>query len=175
MIPTVQMEFNEPVYLLGYYWFRQDPEQDWKIIKIVSLRAKRPKGQYRGPLANPDEGEKIATHSMLDTSRDAGRFLENWNSLGAPFSKCLVVSSERGSKIRRRFSESFFRDHWQAAVLKLQTCPFLRGENEKKWVATVDWFLRPGSVGKIIEGIYEEKNIPKRGGNRARSGAQIPV
>jgi len=30
----------------------------------------------------------------------------------------------------------------------------LLGENDRAWTATIDWFLRPDSVDKILEGQY---------------------
>ena len=37
---------------------------------------------------------------------------------------------------------------------QIPDCPFLVGDNDKGWRADLDWFLRPDSVTKILEGKY---------------------
>jgi hypothetical protein len=43
-------------------------------------------------------------------------------------------------------------------------CPFLVSDHGGPWTADFDWFVKPDSVTKILEGCYAEK--PAQGGKR---------
>ena len=50
-------------------------------------------------------------------------------------------------------------DEYQAALEHIPQCPFLLGLTKSgKWKANPDWFLRPDSVTKIMEGQYDGDN-----------------
>ena len=55
--------------------------------------------------------------------------------------------------------------------------PFLRGENDKGWVATFDWIFNPSNFIKIMEGNYDEQrfnNSAKQSSGRGqRTGATL--
>jgi len=40
--------------------------------------------------------------------------------------------------------------------------PFLLGENDRGWRADIDWFLRPDSVTRILEGKYRTDKPKKK-------------
>ena len=44
--------------------------------------------------------------------------------------------------------------------------PFLIGENDKGWMADLDFILRPDKVTKITEGSYKSSSKKKSGGNK---------
>lgn len=81
-------------------------------------------------------------------------FAEEWNRLGRPFANIQGLTKKRTTIFQARCREPFFRENWLAALKALPETPFLRGEGGKGWVADVDFFLRPDSVVKIIEGKY---------------------
>jgi hypothetical protein len=53
-------------------------------------------------------------------------------------------------------ADKFFVDNWQDAVKKIGSIPGLCGKSgDGTWRADVDWFLRPDSIVKIMEGKYD--------------------
>lgn len=46
---------------------------------------------------------------------------------------------------------------WNEALAKVETSHFLRGENDRGWVANIDFLLQPSSFLKLIEGRYNDR------------------
>lgn len=61
--------------------------------------------------------------------------------------------------IRTRLEDPFWVANWEEALLKLKDMPFAMGKTRNStypsgWMATVEYFLRPGTVESIMEGKY---------------------
>jgi len=84
-----------------------------------------------------------------------------WNSF-SHLPKILRISKERRAKIKTRLSDPFFRDNWRIGIEKIEAAPFLTGNNDRGWRADIDWFLKPDSLTKIIEGKYHQTNAPRK-------------
>lgn len=89
---------------------------------------------------------------------DASVFSEAWNSLPEPFPKVRDMTDGRKSSLKQRMRDQFWASNWKAALDMLPSLEFCKGANEKKWVANVDFFLRPDSVAKIVEGKYGNRS-----------------
>jgi hypothetical protein len=87
-------------------------------------------------------------------------FLTAWNAVPA-FCACKGLTGKRLRSFQARARERDWVNSWRAALEKAGTSPFCRGENERGWRATADWFLRPDTVNRILEGQYDA--------NRSRS------
>jgi len=97
-------------------------------------------------------------------------FMAVWN--GTPgLRKVRDMTKGRTTALRARMAESFFVDNWRAAIAGISKSKFCTGENDRGWVATVDWFLRPDVAAKIIEGSYENKTRSGKSSDIARSEA----
>lgn len=84
-------------------------------------------------------------------------FMEKWNLLPSAFPKIRTMSAGRKTHLRERRRDLWWRENWQAAIESMPKSDFLGGKNEKQWTADVDFFLRPDSVAKIIEGKYDNR------------------
>jgi hypothetical protein len=79
---------------------------------------------------------------------------DEWNALGNGLPQCLVVSDKRRRMLEVRLRDNFFIDNWRQAMERLKTSEFCKGDNERGWKATFDWFIQPDSVAKIMENKY---------------------
>lgn len=79
-----------------------------------------------------------------------------WNKLEG-FSKVERISDNRKRMLAARLRDSFFTQNWIVALGKLQASSFCRGENNRGWVANIEWFLKPDSCVKLIEGNFDNK------------------
>lgn len=70
----------------------------------------------------------------------------------------VVVSDKRRKVITSRWKDPFWREHWQEALEVASSSPFLQGANDRGWKMNFDWFLKPDSVAKILEGNYSGGN-----------------
>jgi hypothetical protein len=87
-----------------------------------------------------------------------GEFQQRWNEIvkGTKIPQCRAVSADRLNHLNARRKESVFIDNWEAAIKRALRSKFLTGGNKRGWTMTADWFLKPGSVVKIIEGKYDD-------------------
>jgi len=83
---------------------------------------------------------------------------ELWDLTFLPKRK-TTASAKRITAAKARMKELDFRESWKEALCMIPTIPFLMGRNDRGWKADIDWFLKPDSVVKIIEGKYS--NDPK--------------
>lgn len=84
--------------------------------------------------------------------------VKKWNDVA---SQCgLPVAREkippgREKHIRQRLKSKDWADTWRSALERIPSCPFLIGKGNRSWKADIDWFVRPDSTAKILEGKYD--------------------
>lgn len=79
---------------------------------------------------------------------------EKWATMeGVP--RITTITESRKKLAHARMKEPFFRENWIAGMDAIRQSPFLTGKNDRGWKADIDWFLRPDSLPKILEGKYE--------------------
>lgn len=94
----------------------------------------------------------------------AKRLISAWNETGCPKVKAFLFTSVRGGNYLTLL-RAYGGETVLAAVEKVQASEFLRGGNNRGWVATFDWFLRPDNFSKVLEGNYDEQFSPGAGGD----------
>ena len=99
---------------------------------------------------------------------DVRRITEAWNALGLQQVVKVTGSSKRGTMLRARVQE-YGTDGVLEAIGKIRQSAFLQGQNEKGWVITFDWFVKPNNFLKVLEGNYD-KNYRKDGKRRTDNG-----
>jgi hypothetical protein len=77
--------------------------------------------------------------------------LEIWNQNCGPLPKAQSLNKERERQARARGRENKDPLYWKGIAQVLAADSFCRGENDRSWVATFDYFLRPGTHVKISE------------------------
>lgn len=106
-------------------------------------------------------GEVSSEHA--EKAPTEAQFMSAWNALPKPFPKIHKMSPTRQRALRCRCGDVFWLENWRAALDRLPRSPFLRGENKTGWTADPDFFLRPDSVLRIIEGKYDSKPRQENG------------
>lgn len=111
------------------------------------------------PDPNPAEGEAVeeslTAHQVVVTE---------WNVAGPK--RCMRLTSARRKVLSARLKEAWWREHWREGLARLPTARFLWGENDSGWKADFDWFIKPDSLTKILEGKYD---------SGAKSNRQLPL
>ena len=86
-------------------------------------------------------------------------FHEAWNAEAElyGFAHSLDMTAKRKAQHRARRKSKFWRENWKVALVRVgMKSSFCRGQNERGWVATIQWFLRDETVAKIMEGQYDD-------------------
>ena len=85
--------------------------------------------------------------------------IDAWNALGLTTVKKVASNSTRHRLLTARVSE-----YGQADIIKainsVKDSAFLRGDNDRGWVITFDWLLKPSNFQKVLEGNYIDRKKP---------------
>ena len=87
-------------------------------------------------------------------SKDAAEVLEHWNR--AMGQQCRWTD-KRLVAFRQRWKSPFWRENWQQAIQRAASSSFCRGERGDGWAANFEWFLKPDTVTKLLEGNYDDR------------------
>lgn len=92
-------------------------------------------------------------------SLDVKEVAEAWNdlqNLGIKRVSKMITSSIRYKSLSARI-----REHGKETVLKaienIKASNFLQGMNDKGWVITFDWFVKPNNFVKVLDGNYSNR------------------
>lgn len=80
------------------------------------------------------------------------------DEIGLP--KAQRFTESRRTALRLRLEECGGLEGWAVALAKIRGSPFLRGENDRGWRASLDFMLRQSSFTKIMEGAYDRPATP---------------
>lgn len=84
--------------------------------------------------------------------------LEKWNSLN--LSKIVSIQGNRLKLLQTRIKE-YGLDNILSAIESIRSSSFLKGQNNRNWIITFDWFIKPNNFPKVLEGNYLEKENEK--------------
>ena len=102
-------------------------------------------------------------------------FLEQWNNTACVI-KARGIKDKRRKAFNVRINEPEWARDYLNALAEIPKSPFLRGENDRGWVANIDWFLDKPSVNKILEGLYAGRgsnSTPGRGDRLAPQPGEL--
>lgn len=66
------------------------------------------------------------------------------------------LTDKRRKAIAARLKDDFFSRHHVEAIARVAASPFCTGRNERHWRADIDWFLKPDTVTRVMEGKYDD-------------------
>lgn len=134
-------------------------------------KEENPKETPRKPQENPKETPNVNANVNVNVEKKSSakallkEIADAWNSYSKRGNIPKVVSIPSGSmreKLLHARLESFGKDQVLAAVDNVFSSSFLRGENDKGWACSFDWFLKPNNFVKILDGNYNDKEAPQR-------------
>lgn len=64
-------------------------------------------------------------------------------------------TAKRKIALKMRWADEHWRSHWREAAERAKGSSFLSGRNDRGWVMDLEFFLRPDTVTKILEGKYD--------------------
>lgn len=119
-------------------------------------------GDNAPPLTDADTPPPQSRDANPDVPQ-AAELMAAWNAIdGVPHVNGMTEKRQRAVAARMR--DAKFRDGWREAITKVATCDFLKGGSSSGWKASLDWFLKPDSFLKILEGAYDDGNGTRRSG-----------
>jgi hypothetical protein len=86
-----------------------------------------------------------------------------WNSERGRMRACRGLNTERRRSANARLRETPDLERWRAAAKRAAATKFCVGDVEptadrpKPWIGNFEWFIRPNTLLRIEEGIYDDK------------------
>lgn len=121
-----------------------------KLLQSHSLPVAYPKGT--GTTKDKDKDKDKDSGESEGREELRKKVVEAWNATGFP--KCMKMTDDRRAALNQRLSDPFWRDNWAEALERIRASKFCNGENNRKWVADFEFFCRPDTVVKAMEGKY---------------------
>lgn len=106
-----------------------------------------------------DKDNKLIVSKDTICQTDVRRVIEEWNKLqevGINPIRDIKPSSKRCQLLKGRIRE-YGIDEVLNAINNVRKSDFLRGENNRGWMITFDWFVKPNNFLKTLEGNYNKE------------------
>lgn len=95
---------------------------------------------------------KSSVESSVESSV-GNEVLKEWNKTA--LTKCLKLTPKRKIHLKNRMESKFWRENWIKGLEIIASSPFCCGQNDHRWTADIDWFIRSDdAVAKALEGKY---------------------
>lgn len=107
-----------------------------------------------------DEGD---VNLKSQESFSAQDLLQLWNTTAHPLlPRVIKLTTKRRQQINSRLKEYPEAEFWQDAMTQLNSSKFclgqvnVSGNRSKPWIADFDWFIKPDTAIKLLEGKYNQ-------------------
>jgi hypothetical protein len=112
------------------------------------------------PIPLPEEGKETQT---ADAAAPATEIMQEvLEEFDASFGTRSRLTVSRIKALKARLKDSWWCDNWRAALDRGSGSAFLRGANERGWKIDFEFFLRPDTATKILEGKYSNGKPQQR-------------
>ena len=105
--------------------------------------------------------EITTSNEVVCRTKDVRQITTAWNELGLQQITKITPDSVRGKMLKARIRE-YGTDGVLSAIAKVKESDFLKGQNNKGWTITFEWFVKPNNFVKVLEGNYTEATAPKK-------------
>lgn len=123
------------------------------------IKEKKKKTEDRGEAKTEGTISDEIVCQTQSVSLDVKEVAEAWNNLQSlgikPVSK-MSASSTRYKALSARIREHG-KDKVLEAIENIKASNFLQGMNDKGWVITFDWFVKPNNFVKVLDGNYSNR------------------
>ena len=116
-----------------------------------------------------DIEEDIDNTTEVVSSNKLQPIIDKWNSLNLNKLIAINKGTIRYKMLNARIKE-YGIDNILKAIENIETRPFLKGQNNKGWTITFDWFVKPNNFIKVLEGNYTDKEGMNGGTKQDSSG-----
>lgn len=85
------------------------------------------------------------------------KILDLFNRICASYRPIKGMSGKRRERVAGRWREHPDLETFATVFRNAEASSFMRGDNNRNWIATFDWMMRPSNFQKVLEGNYENR------------------
>ena len=144
----------------------EEKDKKTKTVSHSSLRSECsvPETDF-GDSENGQPDEKITVERE---QTDYKAVVDSYNSLCKSFPKVTKLSERRRKAIRARLKEYSLAEIEKAFALAEES-EFLKGANNRNWMAGFDWIISDSNLPKVLEGKYANRASPNGNSGKSQS------
>lgn len=87
---------------------------------------------------------------------DYKSIVDLFNQLCPSFPTVKSISDARKKAIKARLN-SYTIDDFRTMFIKAEASSFLKGANNRNWMASFDWLIKDSNMAKVLDGNYDDK------------------
>ena len=86
--------------------------------------------------------------------------IDLFNEVCVSLPKVQGASAKRKQAIKARWIELKQNlNNFKELFVKVEQTDFLKGNNDRNWMATFDWLLKSDNINKVLEGNYDKRGV----------------
>jgi hypothetical protein len=132
-------------------------------IKENKNKSNNKKSTLKGTQKSSADGADAPRPALIDTNAFVAYFNEQLQAQGAIIKQVKNVTAQRKSTIEARARENG-KEALKIVADKAAVSDFLNGKNDRGWLATFDWIMKPNNFVKVMEGNFD--NATATGGGK---------
>lgn len=105
---------------------------------------------------NESAGDKTAKREEKE-GIDYQQIADLYNEICVSYPRLRALSAARKKAIRARINSGYGVEDFRMLFTRAEGSSFLKGKNGRNWSATFDWMIQDGSMAKILDGNYDDK------------------
>ena len=125
------------------------------------------------PPLPPEPSEQTVVECMPQTQKriDYQSVLDLYNSICVSLPRAAQLSDARKKAIKARLNK-FTMEDLERAFRIAEESQFLKGANNRNWIANFDWITKETNLVKILDGNYQNGQ-KKQGSNYGLTGTEV--
>ena len=147
----------------------EEEEEKDKKTKTVSHSSLR--SECSVPETGFGDSENGQPDEKIPVEREQTNYkavVDSYNSLCKSFPKVTKLSERRRKAIRARLKEYSLAELEKAFALAEES-EFLKGANNRNWMASFDWIISDSNLPKVLEGKYANRASPNGTSGKSQS------
>ena len=135
----------------------EEKDKKTKTVSHSSLRS-----ECSVPETGFGDSENVPPDEKIPVEREQTNYkavVDSYNSLCKSFPKVTKLSERRRKAIRARLKEYSLAELEKAFALAEES-EFLKGANNRNWMASFDWIISDSNLPKVLEGKYANRASP---------------
>ena len=134
------------------------PEEKRKVSPCTPSKEKtQPSSNFTPSVPDGTSSPSATDRDVPDRQDELAEALAAFNRMAAQVGlpEAQGLSRKRRLALKARLRDCGGIAGWRIAMDRVRASPFLRGDNDRGWRASLDFLLKPESFAKLMEGAYD--------------------
>ena len=153
------------------YKDKDEVEEEEKDKKTKTVSHSSLRSECSVPETGFGDSENVPPDEKIPVEREQTNYkavVDSYNSLCKSFPKVTKLSERRRKAIRARLKEYSLAELEKAFALAEES-EFLKGANNRNWMASFDWIISDSNLPKVLEGKYANRASPNGTSGKSQS------